>query len=143
MREFSTPTRVYIEDTDAGGVVFYANYLRYLERARTEALRSCGISLPELQHEQRRLFVVKSIKADYLAPARLDDELTVHANMIEIKRASLVCQQPVFRGDQQLLESSVILACIDADTGRAVRLPDSVLGALGASVTHSPTAGAH
>lgn len=123
-------TRVYIEDTDAGGVVFYANYLKYMERARTEALRSGGIMLGDLQTQQRRLFVVRSVNVDYLAPAYLDDELTVYANMITIKRASLVCEQPILRGEQALAAASVTLACIDADTGRPVRFPDVVLDAL-------------
>lgn len=123
-------TRVYIEDTDAGGVVFYANYLRYMERARTEALRMCGVSLGDLQDEQRRLFVVRSVKADYLSPARLDDELTVFADMIEIKRASLVCHQPILRDEQRLFDATVTLACIDADSGRASRIPESVYEAL-------------
>lgn len=134
-------TRVYIEDTDAGGVVFYANYLKYMERARTEALRINGIALSELQSRQRRLIVVRSVNVDYLAPAHLDDELTVHANMIAIKRASLVCEQPILRGEQILTRAEVTLACIDADTRRPVRMPDLVLDALHHSQPHSPSPG--
>jgi acyl-CoA thioester hydrolase len=130
MREFSMRTRVYIEDTDAGGVVFYANYLRYMERARTEALRACGIALSDLQDHQRRLFVVRSIEVDYLAPARLDDELTVFSNMIAIKRASLFCEQPIMRGDQRLVDAKVGLVCINADTGRPVGIPEDVSDAV-------------
>ena len=136
-------TRVYIEDTDAGGVVFYANYLRFMERARTEALRSCGISLSDLQDQQRRLFVVRSVQADYLAPARLDDELTVFANMTAIKRASFVCQQPILRDGHTLVDASVTLACIDADTGRAVRIPESVFAALQQTADSRPLSGKH
>lgn len=123
-------TRVYIEDTDVGGVVFYANYLKYMERARTEALRTSGLALGDIQQRLRRLFVVRSVQVTYLAPAHLDDELTVFANMTSIKRASLVCEQPVFRGEQRLVGASVTLACIDADNGRPVGFPKEVADAL-------------
>ena len=122
--------RVYIEDTDAGGVVFYANYLRYMERARTEALRAAGVDLVEWQLRHRRLFVVRSVRIDYLAPARLDDELTVHAQIRNVGRASLVCEQPVERDGARLVDASVTLACIDADALRAVRIPAVIRGAL-------------
>ena len=124
--------RVYIEDTDAGGVVFYANYLRYLERARTEALRAAGVDLVEWQLRHRRLFVVRGVRIEYLAPARLDDELTVHAQIRNVTRASLTLDQPVERGATRLVDASVRLACIDADSGRAVRLPPAIVAALGA-----------
>ena len=123
-------TRVYIEDTDAGGVVFYANYLRYMERARTEALRQIGIDLVEWQGRHRRLFVVRSVHIDYRVPARLDDELTVHADMIRVKRASLVCQQPIFRAAERLVDATVELACIDADRLMPVRIPAPIIDAL-------------
>jgi len=122
--------RVYIEDTDAGGVVFYANYLRYMERARTEALRQAGIDLVAWQREHRRLFVVRSVRVDYRLPARLDDELTVHAHMIRIKRASLECEQPIYRGAERLVDACVTLACIDADRLTPVRLPGAIVAAL-------------
>jgi len=123
--------RVYIEDTDAGAVVFYANYLRYMERARTEALRRAGIDLTEWQRHSRRLFVVRSVRIDYRLPARLDDELTVHANMTRVKRASLECEQPIDRGGQRLVDASVVLACIDADRLTPVRVPGEIVAALG------------
>ena len=122
--------RVYVEDTDAGGVVFYANYLRYLERARTEALRAAGVDLVRWQVRHRRLFVVRSVRVDYLAPARLDDELTVHAQIRNVTRASLVLEQPVERGGERLVDASVTLACVDADRLRAVRVPAPILAAL-------------
>ncbi len=122
--------RVYIEDTDAGGVVFYANYLRYMERARTEFLRACGVALGDLQDRQRRLFVVRSIRVDYLAPARLEDELLVFANITAIKRASFTCQQPIMRGEQRVVDATVRLACINADTGQPVGIPDDVASAV-------------
>ena len=131
MRDQSTSVRVYIEDTDAGGVVFYANYLRYMERARTEALRRAGIDLTEWQRHSGRLFVVRSVRIDYRLPARLDDELTVHANMTRVKRASLECEQPIDRGGQRLVDASVVLACIDADRLTPVRVPGEIVAALG------------
>lgn len=126
-REFSISTRVYIEDTDAGGVVFYASYLRFMERARTEALRARGVSLGEWQDRHRRLFVVRTVHVDYLAPARLDDVLTVFADITTIKRASLVCEQPILAGDRKLVEATVRLACIDADTLAPVAIPGKLL----------------
>jgi len=81
MQSFSWPIRVYIEDTDAGGIVFYANYLKYMERARTEALRSLGFELDQWQNDERRLFVVRSIEVDYHKPAKFNEQLCVHANM--------------------------------------------------------------
>jgi len=131
MQEYSMTVRVYIEDTDAGAVVFYANYLRYMERARTEALRRAGIDLTEWQRHSGRLFVVRSVRIDYRLPARLDDELTVHANMTRVKRASLECEQPIDRGGQRLVDASVVLACIDADRLTPVRVPGEIVAALG------------
>ena len=123
MDVFTWPVRVYIEDTDAGGVVFYANYLNYMERARTESLRNIGIELDEWQHKHRRLFVVRSIEVKYLKPARFNDQVLVHVNMKTIKRASLVCQQPIYRGDECLIDATVQLACVDADSLHPVAIP--------------------
>jgi len=129
MQSFSWPIRVYIEDTDAGGVVFYANYLRYMERARTEALRALGIELDHWQNEHRRLFVVRSIEVTYHKPARFNEQLRVHANMQKIKRASLSCHQPVFRDDELLVDATVQLACVDADSLSPVAIPAPMLEA--------------
>ncbi len=123
MELFTWPVRVYIEDTDAGGVVFYANYLKYMERARTERLRVLGIELDEWQNEQRRLFVVRAIEVKYRKPARFNEQLLVHADMQQVKRASLVCQQPIYCGDELLIEASVQLACVDADSLSPVAIP--------------------
>jgi len=123
MASFSWPIRVYIEDTDAGGVVFYANYLKYMERARTEALRALGIELDHWQNDQRRLFVVRSIEVKYHKPARFNEQLHVQANMQKIKRASLMCHQPVYRQDELLVDALVQLACVNADTMKPVAIP--------------------
>ncbi len=130
MLNFSLAVRVYIEDTDAGGIVYYANYLKYMERARTESLRSVGVELDQLQNEQKRLFVVRSITVDYLSPAQFNDQLTVCANIVTVKRASLLCEQPIYRGDACLVTATTRLACIDAETLNPVAIPSSVREAL-------------
>lgn len=130
MAQFSLPIRVYIEDTDAGGIVFYANYLRFMERARTEWLRACGIELDVWQIEHRILFVVRSVQIDYHSPARYNDQLTVNAKLTTLKSASLVCEQPVYRGDQLLTSSTVSLACINADTQRPCAIPPEIKKAM-------------
>jgi len=130
MRQFSMPVRVYIEDTDAGGIVFYANYLKYMERARTESLRSCGVDLDHWQREHKRLFVVRSVTVDYHVPARFNDQLTVNANIMTLKPASMMLEQPILRGDVVLVTSTVKLACVDADTLAPTAIPDTIKEAL-------------
>ena len=130
MESFSWPIRVYIEDTDAGGIVFYANYLKYMERARTEALRALGIELDQWQNDERRLFVVRSIKVEYHKPAKFNEQLRVHADMQNVKRASLICHQPIYRDDELLVNASVQLACVDADQLSPVAIPAAVKEAL-------------
>jgi len=130
MESFSWPIRVYIEDTDAGGIVFYANYLNYMERARTEALRTLGIELDQWQNDERRLFVVRSIEVEYHKPAKFNEQLQVHANMQTVKRASMVCHQPIYRGDELLVNASVQLACVDADQLSPVAIPATMKEAL-------------
>ena len=115
MSHFSFPIRVYIEDTDAGGIVFYANFLRYMERARTEWLRACGIELDQWQNERRRLFVVRSVKIDYLSPARFNDQLVSTARLLTLKSASLSLEQCIMRDDTVLTQSTVVLVCVNVD----------------------------
>ena len=131
------PVRVYLEDTDAGGIVYHASYLRFMERARTEWLRASGIGLDDWQVRGRVLFVVRSITMDYLKPARLDDRLEVRVDPVTVRRASLICEQPVLRGAETLTRARVRLACIDADTalsGRptALPIPDAIREAMNA-----------
>lgn len=123
MSQFSIPIRVYIEDTDAGGIVYYANYLRFMERARTEWLRACGIELDLWQMQHRKLFVVRSVQIDFLSPARFNDQLTVSAHLVTLKSASLICEQHVMRTNTQLTESLVRLVCVDADTLAPCAIP--------------------
>ncbi|TWI58604.1 4-hydroxybenzoyl-CoA thioesterase [Pseudomonas duriflava] len=124
---FSLRCRVYYEDTDAGGVVFYVNYLKFMERARTERLRTLGFVQSRLA-EENILFVVHSSEARYYAPARLDDELEVTAQVVELKRASLrFCQQVRRRQDDALLcEGYVTVACVRADNFRPRAIPEAM-----------------
>ncbi len=110
---FSLPVRVYWEDTDAGGVVYYANYLKFLERARTEWLRALGVHQEALR-EQGQLFVVSHVDAHYLKPARLDDALEVHVGLGEARAASVVFVQSIWRGAEVLLRAQVKAVCVDA-----------------------------
>lgn len=124
---FVWPVRVYWEDTDAGGVVYYANYLKFLERARTEWLRALGVEQTELAGQDGVLFVVRRVEADYLKPARFNDALTVECRLAEVGRASLVMEQGVRRGDELLLSARVQAACVTAGEFKPARIPGHVL----------------
>ena len=123
---FRWPVRVYYEDTDAAGVVYYANYLRYLERARTEWLASLGFTLTALEREHGIVFVVHRLDIEYRQPARLYDALDVTLRVTERGRSRLVAAQDVFRGDEPLARAHVTLACLDPATWRPARLPAPV-----------------
>ncbi len=125
-----TKIRVYIEDTDAGGIVYYANYLRFMERARTEWLRACGIELDLWHHQHRRLFVVRSVQIDFHAPAKFNDQLIAGANLVTLKSASLVCEQRILRGDTLLTDAVVGLVCVDADTLKPCAIPTDIKEAM-------------
>jgi acyl-CoA thioester hydrolase len=119
--------RVYWEDTDAGGVVFYANYLKFFERARTEWLRSYGVAQQALRDETGAIFVVSDTRVRYLRPARLDDEIDVTVTVQQAGRASLVIGQQALRGDELLAEGEIRIGCVDAGTFRPARIPTHVL----------------
>ena len=123
---FSLPVRVYYEDTDAGGVVYYANYLKFCERARTEWLRTFGVSQQALIDEQGLGFVVRSVQADYLAPARLDDALIVVTQVAMLRRASILFEQQLVRGQELLFTARVLLASIDLRRQKPVAIPASL-----------------
>lgn len=129
---FSFPVRVYYEDTDAAGVVYYANYLRYLERARTEWLAAAGHPVAELEHAHGIVFVVRRVEADFRAPARLSDRLDVTVGIESLARASVTLLQDVLRGAERLVCARVMLACVQARTFRPVRIPID-FAALGAA----------
>jgi 4-hydroxybenzoyl-CoA thioesterase len=124
---FRYRTRVYFEDTDAGGIVYYVNYLKFMERARTERLRDLGYAQSQLAQEGL-LFVVHTAQARYHAPARLDDELQVTAEVIELNRASLRFRQQVRRlaDDQLLCEGQFLVACVRADNLKPRAIPEAL-----------------
>ena len=126
---FHWPVRVYYEDTDAQGVVYYANYFRFLERARTEWLRSLGVDMVALMTEERRIFVVAEVQVKFLAPARLNDQLIVSARLTNLTRVSFDIEQNIYRDTidgEQLIGGTVKAAYLDADTMRPKRLPPSL-----------------
>lgn len=128
---FEHPVRVYYEDTDTGGIVYYANYLKFAERARTEMLRSLGIENSTLLNEQRVAFAVKECSADYIKPAVLDDALTIVTSVENVGGASMRLIQDIFRGQERLVAITVRLACMNIDTGQPCRLPHEVRTVMG------------
>lgn len=127
--------RIYYEDTDFGGVVYYANYLKFLERGRTEALRDMGVDQVALKGEGQ-VFVVRSLAVDYLAPARFDDLVEVRTRAAWVKRASAGMAQEIWRGEQRLVTAEVTIACMGED-GRPRRLPERVAEGLAAMIALS------
>ncbi len=125
------PVRIYYEDTDSEGIVYYANYLKFAERGRTEMLRDAGIVHPTLLETYGVGFAVRSMSAEYLRPARLDDALAVHTSLTEIRGASMCAEQIVRRNDEELIRITVRLACIARD-GKPARMPQTLRTALGA-----------
>jgi len=124
---FAWPVRIYWEDTDAGGVVFYANYLKFFERARTEWLRGLGFSQQAMRDADGAIFVVTDTSVQYRQPARLDDALSVSVVLVEAGRASLVLQQQAWRGDTLLAEGRIRIGCVDAGNFRPRRIPNAIL----------------
>jgi acyl-CoA thioester hydrolase len=127
---FAWPARIYWEDTDAGGVVYYANYLKFMERARTEWLRSIGIEQGELAKSQGLVFAVVHVEASYRRPARYDDLLQVTCGVKEHTRSSVTFAQEIFRdtvGGERLLSGTIRVACLDAATFRPRPIPDFLL----------------
>jgi len=128
MIDFRLPIRVYVEDTDAGGIVFYANYLKFMERARTELMRSLGFDKPALFDGLQ--FVVHEVALKYHSPAILDDEIIVTAVLSKATRATFEMTQQVFRGEELLVEGSIKVACIDARTKRPKGMPKNMFTTL-------------
>lgn len=126
-QSFSWPVRVYFEDTDSGGVVYYANYLRFFERARTEWLRSLDVGQQTLIETSQVMFVVAGVEVDYLVPARLDDDLKITVVIDRLGRASLEFVQQVWRETDLLVTGRVKVACVDSKTLRPQPFPKEVL----------------
>ena len=127
--EFSLDLRVYIEDTDAGGIVYYVNYLKFMERARTELMRSLGFGKNYIFNHDL-MFVVRDVKVQYLRPATLDDELVATAAITQLRGASLVMRQRVRRGKDVLAEGEVTIACVDREGVKPRRMPREMVAAL-------------
>jgi acyl-CoA thioester hydrolase len=123
---FRFAVRVYYEDTDAAGVVYYANYLKFMERARTEWLSALGFDLAEVEREHGVVFVVHRVEIDFRAPAQLSDRLDVTLTLRELGRARLVADQTVLRNGQTLTDARVTLACLAPGTWRPARIPGPV-----------------
>lgn len=131
--------RVYWEDTDAGGVVYYANYLKFFERARTDWLRRLGVEQSSLKTQLDCIFVVAEVQLRYLVAARLDDLIRVSVRPLEQGRASLLLEQQAWRGDTLLAEGRVRIGCVSALTLKPRRIPEHI-GALLAHLPESPRA---
>ena len=126
IKEFSWPIRVYYEDTDAGGVVFYANYLKFFERARTEMLRSFGFEQDQLMADEKVIFVVRSVQVDYLKPARFNEQIVASAKIIENKKTSLIFEQVITRQQDVLCRGIIRIACLDAETMKPKLIPVAI-----------------
>lgn len=131
---FDWPVRVYYEDRDAGGIVYYANYLKFFERARTEWLRSLDISQQSLAGQAGAIFVVRSAAVDYHAPARLDDELKLTLQIEKLGRASVEFLQQAWCGEQLLASARVKVGCVDSASLRPRPLPDPVAARMRATL---------
>lgn len=126
-KPFRHAVRVYWEDTDAGGIVYYANYLKFFERARTEWLRRLGIEQQTLRANEGAMFIVSQTAMRYLSPARLDDLLDVTVAVRESSRATLRIVQQALRGEQVLAEGEIRIACVDSPSLRPRRIPQAIL----------------
>ncbi len=127
---FTWNIRVYYEDTDAGGVVFYANYLKFFERARTEWLRSIGFAQHKLAVVDKTVFVVRNTAVDYISPARLDDHLGITVGIEKIGRASVAFKQEAWRSSENpvlLARGAITIACVNSDTFRPQSIPTEML----------------
>jgi len=119
------PVRIYYDDTDAGGVVYHANYMKFCERARTEYLRDMGFENTQILNDHGIIIVVKNIEAEYLAPARLDDLLTIQSRVLSVKNTSFVMEQKAIKREVCIFSMTIVLVCVNAD-GRPHKMPDTV-----------------
>ena len=125
MKHHSMNIRVYYEDTDLGGVVYYANYLRFIERARSEWIRELGIDQIKMRDEEEAIFVVTKIKADYLSPAHFDDILTVDTRIKVVSPVRAYFYQNIFREEKVIFRSEVCVTCT-SNSGKVLRLPEKI-----------------
>ena len=122
-------TKVYYEDTDSGGVVYYANYLKFIERARTNLIQELGFSLKSLSEKNDSHFVVKNIHCNYIQSAKLEDELLIETKFLEIKKASFKLEQIIYREEKAIFESEVLMVNINSK-GKPLKIPDSLVTAI-------------
>lgn len=127
---YSLPIRVYYEDTDAGGVVYHSQYLNFMERARTEALRSCGFEQDTLRDKHDLLFVVYEMQLHFKKPAKFNQEITVKTHLLRLGRSAMHFSQQILRESEVLIEASVQVACIQASTFKPTRIPAFIRQAL-------------
>ena len=135
------PVRVYYEDTDLAGIVYYANYLKFIERARTEWVRGLGVDQGRLKAEEGVVFAVRRVEADYLSPARFDDQLEVRTELLAATGARIALMQDVWRGDMRLFAARVELVALRED-GRPARIPPALRGVLGGQPPGTMVSGA-
>ncbi|HAW45598.1 MAG TPA: tol-pal system-associated acyl-CoA thioesterase [Sutterella sp.] len=136
MKIFKIPVRIYFEDTDTGGVVYHANYLRYFERGRTEYLRACGLEQYDMIASGRFVFVVSDITIAYKRPAKLDDLLEIRTSVEKMGRASFIFNQSAWRGDDLICQASVRVASVTPE-GRPVAMPEEWTTRLQASLANN------
>ena len=129
-KTFSFPIRIYYEDTDAGGIVYYANYLKYAERARTEYLRHLGLNQDTLLKEQGVGFVVRDCHISYKSPAKLDDALNITCKITDLKGVSLKMEQKLYRGDTILCEIEITLVFLSLQNMRPTKIPSEIISLL-------------
>ncbi len=122
---FKFKTKVYYEDTDSGGVVYYANYLKFIERARTNLIQELGFSLKTLSEKYDSHFVVKNIYCNYIQSAKLEDELSIQTKFIDIKKASFELEQNIYKNYKEIFKSKVLMVNINS-TGKPIKIPDSL-----------------
>ncbi|MDQ7091508.1 MAG: tol-pal system-associated acyl-CoA thioesterase [Methylococcales bacterium] len=127
MTVFTWPVRIYYEDTDAGGVVYHANYLKFFERGRTEMLREKGFEQDQLKINEGIIFAIRSLTIDYLSLTFFNDLIEVHSKISCLKKASLIFDQSIHRGDTLLSKATITVVCLDAKTMRPKALPQTLL----------------
>jgi len=129
---FLWPIRVYYEDTDSGSVVYYANYLKFMERARTEWLRKYGFEQDELINDHNVIFAVRSVTADYMSPARFNDELVVETRLVKLGKASITVEQIIKRKNEEtvLCQASIKIASLAADSFKPKPMPETIFNTL-------------
>ena len=130
IKTFSLPIRIYFEDTDSGGVVYHSNYLKFMERARTEWLSALGIDQRHLKQDKHIMFVVHRIDIQYKLPARFNDNLIVKSEFKDIGSSKIEFRQMIYRENEMLIDASVDVACIDSEKFKPVRIPPTIKQAM-------------